>query len=588
MSNWYLYCKKGDFAAISEEFGISPMLARIIVNRGLKTPEEIRSYLHDGIGSFHDPFLFKDMKKAVDLSLNTVVSGGRIRVIGDYDMDGVCSSIILNKFFEYLGADIDVRLPDRILEGYGMNSAMADDAEADGISLIITCDNGISSFDAVKRAKELGINVIITDHHEPPAVLPDADAIVDAKQKDCPYPYDQLCGAGVCYKFCQAVLEKVRDGGFTFPGGRDLKGLEDLLYELIQFAGMATVADIVPLTGENRLFAKEGIKVLNQTENPGINALISIKGIEKGGIGSYHIGFILSPCVNSAGRLEKAQIAFDLFNTTDHLKAMEIAEKLNVLNEKRKALTVSQSDIAEEMIRNSGYLLDDDHRILVIYLPDAHESVAGIIAGKLKEKYSCPVLIVTESEEGLKGSGRSTDEYNLIEALARHPELFVKFGGHAKAAGFTLKCSPEELSKVLNGEIEAMSVSRDSKTWIDMQLPFRYVNESLVNELKLLEPYGLANDRPLFAGKNIRFRDVRVIGKNSNMLKMIMEDADGSRLEGIWFGHGDGLQASEIKSLVDQDGNDVSFAVLFRANMNEFHNMRYPQAVIEEIRVENR
>ena len=351
---------------------------------------------------------------------------------------------------------------------------------------------------------------------------------------------------------------------------------------------MATVADIVPLTGENRVFAKEGIKVLNHTENPGINALIGIKGIEKGGIGSYHIGFILSPCINSAGRLEKAKIAFDLFDTDDPARALEIAEELNILNEKRKALTIAQSEAAEQMIENSGELLDDDHRILVIYLPEAHESVAGIIAGKLKEKYACPVLIITDSEEGLKGSGRSTDDYNLIDALSRHPELFRKFGGHAKAAGFTLDCSPEELSDVLNGEIESMAVSRDNKVWIDMRLPFRYITKEFIGELKMLEPYGVMNDRPLFAEKNVRFHDARVIGKNSNVLKTVMEDPEGGRIEGIWFGHGDGPQALEIKTLVDERGEDVTFSVLYRANLNEFHNASYPQAVIEEIRVDNR
>lgn len=587
MRNWYLYCKKGDFAGISEEFGISPMLARILVNRGLKTSEEIRSYLYDGSDSFHDPFLLKDMSAAVGLSLETIAQGGKIRVIGDYDMDGVCSSIILKKFLEYIGAVIDVRLPHRILEGYGMNTAMADDAAEDGISLIITCDNGISSFDAIERAGDHGIKCIVTDHHEPHAVLPNAYAIIDAKQKDCPYPYDQLCGAGVSYKFCQAIFATIKQQGFPFPQGRNINGLEDLLRELIQFAGMATVADIVPLTGENRLFAREGIKALNESDNPGINALIKVKNINKGEIGSYHIGFILSPCVNSAGRLEKAQIAFDLFDTDDPIRALQIAEELNVLNEKRKNLTITQINVAEQIISSSPEMLDDDHRILVIYLPDAHESVAGIIAGKLKEKYSCPALIVTDSEEGLKGSGRSTDDYNLIEALARHPELFRKFGGHAKAAGFTLDCSVDELSKVLNGEIESMSVSRDNKVWIDMQLPFRYVTESFLKELKMLEPYGLQNDRPLFAEKNVRFFDTRIIGKNSNVLKMIMEDPEGGRIEGIWFGHSDELQAADIRSLIQERGEDVTFSVLYRANLNEFHDVRYPQAVIEEIRVDN-
>ena len=585
MKNWYLYCKKGDFEAISEEFGISPILARLLVNRGISTSEEIRSFLFDGIEQLYDPYLMKDMDKAVSITMEKINAGEKIRVIGDYDMDGVCASTVLKKFFEYMDADIDVRLPHRIFDGYGMNPQMAEATAEDGVALIITCDNGISSYDAVCRANELGIKVVITDHHEPPADIPPAYAVVDAKQHDCGYPYKEICGAAVCYKFAQAVISYIKDQGFEFKAGRSLNGLNDLLVnDLIQYAGMATVADIVPLKNENRIFAKEGIRVLNRTENPGLKALIREKGIEEGKwIGAYHIGFIIGPCVNSAGRLEKAKIAFDLFDTDDEAEAALIARELSELNEKRKELTIDQSDRAEEIIRESGCLSDDSHRIFVIYLPNAHESVAGIIAGKLKEKYLRPVLIITDSEEGLKGSGRSTDDYNLIEALARHADMFTKYGGHAKAAGFTLRCTPEELSEALNSDIQAENAGKVSKTWIDMQLPFSYVTESLAEEINRLEPFGLENDRPLFAERNVRLCNIKTFGKNSNVLKARLENDSGDSVEGIYFAHPGLVSAEEIRSYAEEKGNDALFTIIYRVNINEFRNQRYPQAVIEDI-----
>ena len=485
MGNYYLYCKKADFAAIADEFHITPMTARILRNRDLCSHEEIQAFLSGTLTSLHDPFLMKGMKEAVVMIKKAVSEGRKIRVIGDYDVDGICSSYIIRHVIESLGGKADVRLPDRILEGYGMNCDMIREAALDQVELIITCDNGVSAHDAVREAKLKGIDVIVTDHHEVPYPLVEADVVIDPKQEGCPYPYKELCGGGVAYKLAQALLSDVN---------KDLA--EKLLEEFLQFAGMATVADLVPLTGENRILAKEGIKRLQKTDNEGLKAILQIRGAKAEEINEFYIGFIIGPCLNSAGRLKNAKIAYDLLEETDPIEAGNKAKELSELNDERKDLTRNQTAEADLKIRDTYPDMSNLPKVLVIYLPSAHESVAGIIAGRLKDLYSRPALVITNSDDGMKGSGRSVEAYDLIGEMHKHADLFKKFGGHKKAAGFSLNdgVTPEDISRQLNDNCHLSADELAEKVWVDMELPFKYVSESFVNELQLLQPFGLGNE----------------------------------------------------------------------------------------------
>jgi len=581
MNNWYLYCKKADFASISDRFHISPMLARILVNRGVSSDSEIREYLSGGTGDLHDPFLLKDMMKGASAALSAVKEGRKIRIIGDYDVDGICSAYILKSFITLIGGNADVRLPNRMLDGYGMNESMALDARGDGVSMIITCDNGVSSYDAVSLAVSFGIDCIITDHHEVPAQVPPALAIIDAKQPGETYPFRELCGAGVAYKFIQAMSVLAGNDGDMNISSDSMNALLD---DMLQFAGMATITDIVSLKGENRILAKEGIKRLRKTSNPGLRALCAVRGIDPAEIKGYHIGFVIGPCINSAGRLKNAGIAFDLFDTKDPAEAEKIAGELNSLNEERKALTMDQTLAAEKILEADG--LPDRCRVIVVYLPEAHESVAGIIAGKLKDKYNRPALVVTESEDGLKGSARSTDDFNMIEALSRIPQCFRKFGGHAKAAGFTLAVSPDELSALLNNDPGASKIMPDKKIWIDMQLPFRYATKEFTEELRMLEPYGVDNDRPSFAEKNVRINSMRVLGRLGNVLKLDLSNAEGDCIEGVIFSHGQDISLLEqkIAGTAERLGERALFSIRYFPSVNEFRGICTVQAVIDELK----
>lgn len=589
MNKWYIYCKKGDFAAISKEFGISAVTARLLINRNIRTYEDIRSFLHADRSSLHDPFLFDDMKKAVEMTADAVKAQKKIRIIGDYDADGVCASIILKKFLQYIGADVDVRIPDRISDGYGMNANMVCEAKRDNVALIITCDNGISAIEAVNAAAEYGIKVIITDHHEPGSIIPHADAVICAKLQGSSYPYRDLCGASVAYKFDQALLKYVlSEEHFVWPENNDAGGALRILNNLLQFAGIATVTDIVPLTGENRIIVKEALKIIASDPNIGLSELAFKRGLSCDNINSFNIGFVIGPCINAAGRLDNAKKAFDLFDTESKDEAAYIAAQLSELNEERKRLTSEQaqaaSDIIEEKRQKNGNL----PQVIVIYLPYAHESVAGIIAGRLKEKYNRPSLVLTNGEGGLKGSGRSVPEYDLIEALRQHGEMFSHLGGHAAAAGFTCICSADELADALNADDRVSQLSFEKKVWIDMQLPFEHVSFQLIEEIEMLEPFGMANDRPIFALKDVRFSNARLIGKELNVLKMRMFDAVGGSIEGIYFGCSDeeGLSAVQVDSYLKTSKDEQLFTILYRPSVNEFRGNKSLQAVIEEIRIQ--
>lgn len=573
MGKYYLYCKKADFASIAEEFHITPMTARILRNRDLCSAEEIHAFLNGTLTSLHDPYLMKGMKEAVAMIKNAITEHRKIRVIGDYDVDGICSSYIIRHVIESLGGRADVRLPDRILEGYGMNCDMIIEAVSDQIELIITCDNGVSAYDAVREAKEKGIDVIVTDHHEVPYPLVEADVVIDPKQEGCAYPYKELCGGGVAYKLAQALLSK-----------EDPDLAHSLLEDFLQFAGMATVADLVPLTGENRILAREGIKRLQKTENKGLKAILQIRGADAEEINEYYIGFIIGPCLNSAGRLKNAKIAYDLLEETDPLSAQNKAKELSDLNDERKELTRKQTEEADRKIQetypdNSGL-----PKVLVIYLPSAHESVAGIIAGRLKDLYSRPALVITNSDDGMKGSGRSVDAYDLIGEMQKHADLFKKYGGHKKAAGFSLNdgITPEDISERLNENCNLSVDDLAEKVWVDMELPFKYVCEDFVRELQLLEPFGLGNEKPLFARRNVQIRKLMILGKNQNVLKLLLEDEEGTSLEAVCFGPAETIQnkAQWLQTKIDAE---ETVSVFYHPDINKFRNQKIPQARIVDI-----
>ncbi len=577
MSRYYLYCKKADFKKISELFHISPMLARILRNRDLITEKEIDEYLNGGTDKLYDPFQLKGMEEAVPLLFDAIRNNRKIRIIGDYDTDGVCSSYILKSYLNAAGGKADIRLPNRMMEGYGMNAEMVEEAFSDGIELILTCDNGVSSYEAVQKAKEKGIPVIVSDHHEVPEPLIDSEVVIDAKQPGCPYPFKELCGAGVAYKIVSAMNERIKE----YLPEKDPASYGPLLKELLVFAGIATIADVVPLIGENRIIAKEGIRLLKETTNQGLKALIRSRNLEMDRIGSFHIGFIIAPCINSAGRLKDAEIALELFEETDEKKAEILAEDLSRLNEERKEMTASQTVAANQYVQEIWKREESLPKILVIFLPDAHESIAGIIAGRLKEDYARPVLVLTNSEEGIKGSGRSVTVYPMIEELRKHKELFSKLGGHAKAAGFTLAegVFPDQVADELNRDCSLTEEMLQEKKWIDIQLPFPYVTEDFIQELDLLEPFGLGNEPPVFAEKDVRVRKVFVLGKNNNVLKLELEDQNGYVIEAIRYGSEEHI-AKESEMLIrgkEKDGDDYRIAFTYYPAINEFRGNRTVQ-----------
>ncbi|MCF0143124.1 MAG: single-stranded-DNA-specific exonuclease RecJ [Parasporobacterium sp.] len=574
MEQLYLYCKKADFNQISGQFNISPILARILVNRDI--PEsDMEEYLYGDVNSMADPFLMKDMERAVNVITDCLAANGKIMVVGDYDVDGVCSGYILETYLNFLGADVSVRLPNRITDGYGLNENMVRDFAENGVNLIITADNGISASPAALTAKELGIKLVVTDHHQIPVTLPEADAVIDPKQEDCTYPFKELCGAAVAYKLVKALESRL-------DADKKLQS-EKLTDELLQFAGMATIADIVPLKGENRIFAKEGIKRLRTTSNIGLKALYEVRSLDPAIISSYHIGFVLGPCINSAGRLKDASLALSLLKETDYSKALKTAGELAELNEVRKDMTAKQISEAGKLIEEMG---DNPDKVVVLYLPEAHESVAGIVAGKIKDDLNRPVIVLTNSAEGYKGSGRSTDAYNMIEELSAHPELFAKFGGHAKAAGFTLKVHYDEMRKVLNESCTMTDEDMVRKIWLDMPLPLNYITEELVEEIKLMEPFGMGNQRPSFGERDVEVLNFNVYGRLNNVLKLSLRTKDGHRVDGVYFAPEEKIaEYQEQLTAKKQAGEPVKVTFAYYPSINEFRGMKTPQAVITFLKI---
>ena len=579
---WVVSAKRADFKGIGEKYGIDQVVARIIRNRDVVEEKEIEQYLKGTRADFYSPYLLKDMKKTVEILTEKIKGQKTIRVIGDYDIDGICSTYILYEGLKKCGAQADIEIPDRIKDGYGVNEALVRAAYEDGIDTIITCDNGIAAAAELKAAKDLGMTVIVTDHHEVPYteengerkyILPQVDAIVNHKQQDCPYPFKELCGAAVAYKVITAMYEQF---------GIDSQELN----ELLAFAGFATVGDVMELQGENRILVKEGLKELHSISNIGMLSLIKVCGLEKGQIAAYHIGFVLGPCLNASGRLDTAKKALKLLTTKDFVQAAFIANELKMLNESRKEMTDAGVTKAIEQVEHTSLAQD---RVLVIYLPDCHESIAGIIAGRIREKYYKPVFVLTKSEEGVKGSGRSIEGYSMYEEMTKVKELFTKFGGHPMAAGLSL---PEENVDVFRREInENCTLNEEAlteKIVIDVPMPLSYITESLIEQLNILEPFGKGNEKPVFADKNIAITGACKIGKQKNMLRLNLLNEQGSTMEAMMFRNCEDFELflqekygeAEVEKIYRGEPNNIRIAITYYPSINEFRGNRKMQVTI--------
>lgn len=602
MEKWVIKMKKADFQAIAGKYHISPIVARLIRNRDVINEEDIDGYLNGTLADLHDGMRMRDMDKAVEILSGKVREGAPIRVIGDYDIDGVNATYILQEGLMRLGAKVDTDIPDRVKDGYGLNQMLVDRALEDGIDTIITCDNGIAAAKEIAYGKERGLTIVVTDHHEVPydlqepeasavsvaaasrmedldstAVatpcvedvdsamdvvprgeetkkvwrLPPADAVVDPRHADCNYPFKELCGAAVAYKLVEALYKEA---------GRDVCEVADLMENV----AVATVGDIMDLVGENRIIVKHGLEMLKKTNNQGLKALMECTGVPAEGLSAYHIGFIIGPCINAGGRLDTAKRALELLNAKTRREAVTLAEDLKALNDSRKEMTEKGVEQAIEQIEGSPIKVD---KVLVVYLPDCHESVAGIIAGRIREKYYRPVFVLTRSEDGVKGSGRSIERYHMFEEMSGCKELFTKFGGHKMAAGLSL---PEENVERFRTRInELASLTEDDlqlKVSIDMMLPISYISKKLIEELKVLEPHGKGNAKPLFVEKNLRVINPRIIGKNQNVLKFRVENEKGLQIEAIYFG--------DVQDCLRTMERSRKMAFTYYPTVNEYRGMQ--------------
>ena len=568
MEKWVVAAKRADFYGIAKKFGIDPVLARIIRNRDVVGDPAIDLYLHGGMDDLPSPWLLKDMEKAVEILLEGIRLKKRVRIIGDYDIDGVCASAILYKGFRRIGLCADTYIPHRVTDGYGLNAHLIGQAGEDGIELLVTCDNGIAAHQEVAQAKAMGMTVIVTDHHNIPyeekegrriPVLPPADAVIDPKQEDCPYPFSELCGAAIAYKLISALYERC---------GLPKEELEESLI----LAAVATVGDVMDLQGENRILVKEGLRRLPHTKSPGLPALLEVND-RTGEVSAYHIGFVLGPCINASGRLDSAQRSLQLLLETDPQRAAVLAGDLLHMNESRKSMTAVQVEEAVRLVEAGTY---GDDKILVIYLPKCHESLAGIVAGRVRERCHRPVFILTDGEQDVKGSGRSIQAYPMYDGLNACSNLLVRFGGHAMAAGLSIhREDVDELRRRLNGQCTLTEQDMIPKTVIDVPMPISYVTEELIHQMSLLEPFGKGNAKPLFAERDIRVRDYRILGKNKNVVRMDLETSDGCCRPGICF-----TDVEKVTGILAA-GRPVS--ILYYPQIHEYRGSRDIQIVIQGI-----
>lgn len=583
MENWVLLRKGADFQHISEKFHISPRVASLIRNRDVIGDDAIEKYLNGTIADLYDGMLMKDMDKAVAVLGEKIKENAKIRIIGDYDIDGIQSTYILLEGFRMLGADVDSDIPDRMKDGYGLNRNLIDRALEANVDTIITCDNGIAAAEEIAYAKSMGMTIVVTDHHEVPYteigagrryILPEADAVVDPKQEDCTYPFKGLCGAAVAYKLVEALMEAM---------GKDA---EDADY-LMENVAIATIGDVMNLVDENRIFVKQGLDMLKRTENLGLKALMECTGVNVDKLSPYHIGFVIGPCMNASGRLDTAKRALELLEAKKVAEADLLAGDLKALNDSRKDMTAQAVEEAFIQVENSE-LKDAD--VLVVYLPECHESLAGIVAGRIREKYYRPVFVLTKGAEGLKGSGRSIETWHMYEGLNRVKHLLSKFGGHKMAAGLSMpEENLEQFRKEINEKSGITPEDLNEKIAIDMQLPFEYVNEKFIGELAVLEPFGKGNARPVFAERQVQVESARILGKNKNVLKLQVKDLHGTRMDAMYFGDVNTFveyvreKFGDIacECLLHGHGHGIVMAFTYYPDINEYQGVRKPQIVIQ-------
>lgn len=577
---------KFDTVKFAQQLGISDTVAKLMVNRGIYNLDIAKEYLSSSIGELHNPTDMLGMSGAVELMRNSIIKGEKILIVGDYDVDGVISTYVLYTAISKCGGNVSFHIPDRIKEGYGINESIIKKASEDNIDIIITCDNGIAAIEQVKLAKELGIKVIITDHHDVPFieednvrkyVVPEADYVLNPKQENCNYEFDKICGAGVAYKFIQCLYKE-----FNIPN--------EELYDLIQYVAIATVCDVVDLVSENRILVKEGLKRINNTSNIGLRALFKETGLEGKEITVYSLGFVIGPSINASGRLEQAEWALKLLITKDKNEAEELAKKLNELNKDRQELTQTGLEEAIKIIEENNMAKD---KVLVVYLEDVHESIAGIIAGRIREKYNLPIIILTKAHEGAKGSGRSIEEYNMFEELLKCKDLLGKFGGHPMAAGMSIPS--ENIDKFREKLNEVTTLSDEDiipKVSIDMPLPINKINYKLIDEIALLEPYGKGNPKPNFAVKGLMVKAARILGKNNNVLKLNLTDGY-LNIDGIYFGDievaleiiKNKFGEYEYNKMLNGQTNMVKIDIVYFPDINEYNGRKSVQLLIQNIRV---
>lgn len=583
MEKWLVAAKKADFNAWSEEFGISPVLARIIRNRDITETKDVKKFLQGTLEDCYSPRLMKGMGQAVKVIGSCIRQQIPIRVIGDYDVDGVCSSYILTEALRKLGAIADTAIPHRIKDGYGLNETLIEEAHGDGIGLIVTCDNGIAAAPQIALAKELGMQVVVTDHHEVPYTeengqrkqqLPLADAVIDPRQEGCGYPWKGICGAVVAFKLVQALGEDMA-----------YQGMNEMLEAFLPFAAMATVCDVMELKDENRILVREGLKRFATCTNPGLHALMEVNGLEPSAVSAYHLGFVLGPCLNATGRLDTALRALQLLESRDKREAMTIARELKELNDSRKNMTLQGVETAIQQLEASGTALDP---VMVVYLPEVHESLAGIIAGRLREKYHHPVFVLTQSEEGIKGSGRSIENYHMYEAMTKVKQYFTKFGGHKMAAGLSMREEDvESLKEALNTTCGLTEEDFIPIVHIDVPMPMSYAGLELARELERLEPYGVGNPKPLFAQKGVHLIRGWRIGAKQQYARFSVE-AEGIRYEMMFFGDLEafcsGLNqryGSDSTEKLFTVGGDFEAAFTYQLGINRYRGKEELQLLIQ-------
>ncbi len=579
---WMVQTKRADFSGLAMRLGVSPVAVRVMRNRGLTEEAEMRKYLYGRLDDLYDPRLMKGMEQAAELIVRKLKEGKHVRIIGDYDIDGVCSTYILLKGFQRAAkelsqrcsleagrysvekendAQIDYEIPDRIKDGYGINESIIRQASADEVDTLVTCDNGIAALREISIAKQLGMTVVVTDHHEVPVdeygqILPPADAVVDPKQDGETYPFHEICGAVVAWKLIRVLYEKL-----GIP--------ESEWMDLLEFAAIATVGDVMKLQDENRLIVKYGLKKIGSTKNTGLRKLIEKNNLDIENLSAYHIGFVIGPCLNAGGRLKSAKVALRMLLAEDPEQAGEMADELKELNDMRKDMTAKGEAEAIEQVEKQ-YM---DDKVLVVFLPECHESLAGIIAGRLREHFHKPSFVLTRGETTAKGSGRSIEQYHMYQGLCKVSDLLVKFGGHPMAAGLSLEEKDiDEFRRRLNADAELTEEDFVPKIWIDVPMPFEYVNEKIVQELKDLEPFGQGNEKPLFAQKSLVIRNARVLGKNRNVVKLNLVTETGQPVDGLLFADGD-------RFLEEQAGRNM-IDMIYYPDVNEYNGTRTLQAVI--------